>query len=170
MSSIFNAFGKESTFTGRTDLWVEILKEAKGHLFIGCGFEGFWVVGNDSFMSLYTDLSWLTNQAHQGYLDLLNETGLIGLVLLILMVVFYFKNLSNLRKPHLWKWFVVIALIVNFQESTLFRINTLTGVLFTFSYLVLYVERINQVGQVGFARRVKLACPKVLTSTISVPS
>jgi exopolysaccharide production protein ExoQ len=170
INSILNALGKDFTFTGRTDLWAEIFKEANRHLFVGCGFEGFWVVGNDSFMSLYADFFWLPNQAHQGYLDLLNETGLIGLVLLILMLIFYFKNLSNLGKPHLWKWFVVVALIVNFQESTLFRINTLTGVLFTFSYLALYVERINQVGQAGLARRVKPACPKVLTSTISVPS
>ena len=111
--------------------------------FSGCGFGGFWVFDNINLVILYEDYVWLPRQAHMGYLDILNETGLVGLGLFLAMVVAFFKNLLNLGKPFFWKWFLIAALIINFQETTLFRPNILTGVLFIFSYLALYVDLIK---------------------------
>ena len=143
VASFFGYFGKDVTFTGRTDLWAHILGEAKGHLFLGCGFAGFWIIDNPDLITLYKDFVWLPNQAHSGYLDILNETGLAGLSLFLLMVVSYFVRSARLERPHFWKWFVVAALIINFQETTLFRQNILTGVMFIFSYLALYADLVT---------------------------
>lgn len=136
----FVLIGKDSTFTGRTELWGDLFNEAKKHLLVGRGFSGFWVVENENLTLLYEKYVWLPNEAHLGYLDILIETGLIGLVLLLLMIFFYFKNLVKLNTSHFWKWLFIAALIVNFQESTLFRQNVLTGVLFNYAYLALYAE------------------------------
>jgi O-antigen ligase len=133
-------FGKEITFTGRIDLWASIFENTRNYLLQGCGFGSFWIGQSATLDMLYTDYPWLPNQAHMGYLDLLNETGLIGIFLLNLMIINYAKNLSKLDKPHFFKWFFIAALILNLSESTLFRQNLLTGVLFIFSYIALYRE------------------------------
>jgi len=144
IESGFGFFGRDITFTGRIYLWVDILEQAKKHLFFGSGFAGFWVVDNPELISLYEKYVWLPNQAHMGYLDLLNETGIVGLCLFLSMLIFYFKNLLKLRTPHYWKWLLISALILNLQETTLFRPNAMTGVLFIFAYLALYAELIHR--------------------------
>ena len=73
-------------------------------------------------------------------LDILNETGLVGLAIFFAMVVYYLRHLLSIEKFFIWKWFFIAALIINFQETTLFRPNIFTGVIFVFSYLALYAE------------------------------
>jgi O-antigen ligase len=138
LALIVDSLGKDMTFTSRVDIWVNVFEDAKRHLFIGCGFEGYWVAGNPRLALLYRDLPWVINQAHMGYLDILNETGVVGLVLFALMVMHYLKALLAREEAEPLKWFVIAALIVNLQESTIFRLHTVNGALFVFSYLALF--------------------------------
>jgi O-antigen ligase len=145
---IFNVLpgliGKNVTFTGRTFLWEEIFEEAKKHIFLGAGFQGYWVITNENLLRLYEQFVWLPNQAHNGYLDILNEVGLIGLTLFVLLLINYIINLPRLEKPNYWSWFIIVTLIINLQETTLIRPQHPTGVIFMFSYLVLFVNLMKQ--------------------------
>jgi exopolysaccharide production protein ExoQ len=138
-----NVLEKDPTLTGRTDLWASIFQETKKHLLFGCGFGGFWIPNSPAMEKLYEEYVWFPNEAHLGYLDILNETGVLGLTLCVIMLISYFRKLSATPKPHVWQWFVVLALIINFSESTLFRMNTVTFVMFTFSYVALHVELVR---------------------------
>jgi len=148
IASSFNSVGKDTTFTGRTDLWMDILKIARDRLAMGYGYGSFWVIQQDNLdlMSLYEKYVWLPNEAHLGYLDILVDTGFVGLSLVFLMIIFYFKNLLKLKKPLFGLWLLVAALILNLQESTLFFSKILTGELFLFAYLALYAKiiKLNQ--------------------------
>ena len=150
LNTVTGAVGKDATFTGRSDLWEVILDEAKTHPYIGCGIGGFWIVESPTVQRLYQDdaFPWLPNEAHEGYLDLFNETGIVGMFLLTLMVISYFKNLSKLRKPHFWKWFLIGVLLLNLTESTLFRSASFSGWVFVLSYLALHVELLHSRGLV----------------------
>jgi O-antigen ligase len=137
--------GKDLTFSGRTDLWATIFDEAKTHLLYGCGFGGFWVVGSAPIESLYNIHVWLPKQAHLGYLDTINETGIIGFVIVSLMVVYYFINLSKSEGSHFWKWFVIAALVLNLMESCLMSSSrSITGIFFIYSYLALFYETMKR--------------------------
>lgn len=141
ITSLFTSFGRDMTFTGRTEIWATVLEEAKNHLFFGTGFHGFWNIPDSDVLDLiYEEFIWIPNQAHSGYVDLLNETGIVGISIFALMVIFYFINLSRLQEPHPWKWFVIAALFLNLQESAFFRLHNTAGVLFIFSYLALYKQ------------------------------
>ncbi len=83
--------GKDLTLTGRTELWADIFRIAKTHLLFGCGFQGFWVVDALNIQALYQVYVWIPIQAHNGYLDILNETGLVGLTLFIIAVINFFR-------------------------------------------------------------------------------
>jgi len=146
VASLFHFFGKDMTLTGRIDLWAAVFEETKKHLLFGCGFGGFWIADSPAMDTILEEFVWLPNQSHLGYLDILNETGVVGISLLALMMVSYFKNLLNFEGTHFWKWFVIAALIANISESTLFRPNELTGELLILSYLALYVQAIRSKG------------------------
>lgn len=138
LQTLAGGAGKDLTFTGRTNLWRDILHEANKHFLYGAGFQGYWVVDNINLQALYQIYIWLPNQAHNGYLDILNETGLIGLILFFLTVIKYAVNLKKLRKPNYAGWFVVVILIINLQESTIIRPAHLLGVVFIFAYYILF--------------------------------
>jgi exopolysaccharide production protein ExoQ len=140
LASLVGSAGKDLTFTGRTELWRDILYETSNHWVLGAGYQGFWVVKNPSLLALYEIYVWLPNQAHNGYLDTLNELGIIGLTLFLLIIFNYFRGMFNLQLPHYWKWFVIAAVIINIQESTFIRPQVVTGVLFMFSYFALFSD------------------------------
>ena len=135
--------GKDLTFTGRTYLWAYIVNIAQSHLWLGCGFQGFWVGIDPKLGLLYDVIGWVPNQAHNGYIDLLNETGLVGVLLFIILVINYYLNLGKLKKPFFWHWYFIGALIINFTESTFLRPHHSIVVMFMFSYLILFFELKN---------------------------
>jgi exopolysaccharide production protein ExoQ len=142
---IFAGLGKDTTFTGRTDLWEAIVDEAKAHPFLGAGFGGFWTPDRDLRLETPEESAWRPTEGHEGYLDLLNETGVVGVCLLALMVVFYFRNAARFKDhSNLWKSLLISVLIVNTMESTLFRLGSFTGWVFVLSYLALYADLVQQ--------------------------
>jgi O-antigen ligase len=144
LESIVNISGKDMTFTSRIDIWENVLADAKRHLFFGCGFEGYWVAGNPRMELLYKELPWVINQAHMGYLDILNETGVVGLFLFALMLAHYLKELLMHGEAEPMKWFFFAALIINLQESTLFRLHLVNGALFILAYLALFAGAVRR--------------------------
>jgi O-antigen ligase len=140
VKDLFALQGKNMTLTGRTDLWKDMMVEINHHLYLGAGYQGYWVVDNNKVLLLYNKYIWMPQQSHNGYLDMINETGLIGIILFVIMVVNYYVNLAGLKKEHIWKWFILPTLIINFTESTLFRPGIITGTFFIFSYLALFAE------------------------------
>ena len=137
-SALVGLFEKDISFTGRTDIWSLMIEEIKNHWIFGCGFQGYWSTPKPSLEMLLYDLQWQINTAHQGYLDILNETGIIGFSIFLMMMIFYFKNLWHREKSQYWSWVVTGVLLLNFMESTLFRSDDVCGCLFLFSYLSLY--------------------------------
>jgi exopolysaccharide production protein ExoQ len=138
--SMIGKEGKDLTFTGRTYLWNYIINIAQSHLWTGCGFQGYWVGIDPRLSLLYDYLGWVPNQAHSGYVDLLNEIGIIGVIFFILVVINYYTNLVKLKKASFWPWFFIAALIIDFTESAFLRPHHAVGVMFMFSYLILFYE------------------------------
>jgi O-antigen ligase len=143
VAMIFDVFGKDLTFTNRVDIWISIFEEAKKHLLLGCGFGGFWGVNSLTIDLLYREFIWFPTHAHSGYLDMINETGIIGISFFALMVISYFINLIKFQNSNYWKWFFVVCLILNITETTIFRPQELSGAIFIFSYVVFYVDVIK---------------------------
>jgi exopolysaccharide production protein ExoQ len=137
--------GRDITLTGRTDMWADLFRESRKHLLAGCGFGGFWVMENPVLLAFYRDYPFLPRQAHLGYLDILNEIGLVGLLLFCLIVLHYFRNLGRYGTPRIWTWLLVSGLVVNFTETVLFRQNILMGVLFILAYLALFTDIVKDI-------------------------
>jgi O-antigen ligase len=138
MGSFLLTFGKDITLTGRTYLWGEMIEISKEHILIGAGYHGFWVLENPTLIQMYRTFVWLPQQSHCGYLDIFNEEGMIGIVLFLIMLCKLIKRIFSIQRNNVWTSFVVVILIWNILESTLFRIRSVMGTMFLLSYVVIY--------------------------------
>jgi exopolysaccharide production protein ExoQ len=77
----------DATFTGRTFIWDFVISEIKRYPALGWGYQSFWLVGPDA-PSVLEAPGWVKGMphAHNGYLDLMVETGLIGFATFIAFI------------------------------------------------------------------------------------
>jgi O-antigen ligase len=125
LTDIVHLAWSDATFTGRTYLWTFMLGAISKNWITGIGFGSFWGAGDHS-PNLYAPLDYirLTNQAHNGYLDLLAALGVIGTLLVIVMLVHALGKAERLRFTQPWLFrlicFVIIfSVIHNGMESSL---------------------------------------------------
>ena len=82
--TVVTGMGRDMTFTGRTDLWRELL-DLKTDPLIGTGFCSFW--SDKSFQSRLP--VWLADgrSAHNGFFEVYIDGGIIGLCFLAIMLL-----------------------------------------------------------------------------------
>jgi O-antigen ligase len=116
--------GKDSTFTARTQIWDIIRAHIAYSPLIGSGYGGYWggpVPSSPSFIFLGT-MYFYPNEAHNGYLDIINDLGYIGLLLLLGYLVTYIRQALRLLKSNYSQAALYLALmfqqlLTNLSES-----------------------------------------------------
>jgi O-antigen ligase len=88
-TSIVEAFGRDATLTGRTELWDEVLRLQPAPL-LGAGFESFWLGSRAEY--LWNKYWWHPNQAHNGYIEIYLNLGWIGLSLFVALILNGYRN------------------------------------------------------------------------------
>jgi O-antigen ligase len=126
--------GRDSTLTGRTDIWRNVLSMS-GNPLIGTGFESFWL-GNRA-QRMWGMFYFHPTQAHNGYIEVYLELGWIGIALLAAIVVTGSRNAVAMlrRDPNASRIrlaYIVLALAYNMTEAG-FRMMTLTWFFFLLS-------------------------------------
>jgi O-antigen ligase len=117
----------DSTFTGRTDIWHFAWSEFRTRPLTGFGFNGFWGTGANSAASFaHNDFLSSILEAHDGYLDVLLETGAIGLAIVVCLALVTLKLFDHALADHssravLFLALVFFFLIHNVVESSIFR-------------------------------------------------
>jgi O-antigen ligase len=76
--------GRDSTLSGRTDIWSALLKEGTDPLF-GAGYYSFWT--GDRVARLSGGFYYALNEAHNTYLETYLNNGLIGVALLLAVLL-----------------------------------------------------------------------------------
>ena len=115
--------GRDSTLTGRTDLWSDVLKIAHNSPIFGVGYGSFWI-GNTH--NLWAKHFWGPTQGHNGYIDVYLELGIIGLLLLAGLVISAYRSVLRLLADNFeygaihFTWLTVV-LLYNITESSFLR-------------------------------------------------
>ena len=117
----------DPTFTGRTFIWEFIGQQIENRPALGYGFNSFWAVGYDS-PSFREAPGFIISllQSHSGYLDVRIETGIVGFVLLLGLIVLSMNQASALVRRDralavLCMSLVLLAVLHNLLESSFFR-------------------------------------------------
>jgi exopolysaccharide production protein ExoQ len=75
---ILDFLGKDSTLTGRTELWYLVDIDIAQRPLLGWGFDAFWALGNPAANEISASLGWHVPEAHNGLRELLLQVGAIG--------------------------------------------------------------------------------------------
>jgi len=119
------ALGRDATMTDRTLIWDEALA-AGANPVIGTGFDSFWLT---HYADRITE-EFHVPHAHNGYLETYLNTGIIGVLLLLIVLFMAGKNaarevvLGN-KIGYLFLTFILVGLIYNYTEVTFGRSNVM---------------------------------------------
>jgi exopolysaccharide production protein ExoQ len=131
-------FNKSADLTGRTDIWRMVLVEVQRHPLFGIGYGAFWLGEGSPSQSIITALHWIPLQSHNGYLDVLNELGVFGLIIMVSVFLFHIRSLIKLtridREEAAMHWaMLILILISNLSESEVFRGVMFQNIFFIYS-------------------------------------
>ncbi|MEZ3160032.1 O-antigen ligase family protein [Microbacterium sp. BWT-B31] len=82
---ILDALGRSADLTGREDIWSAVLQRAAQRPFAGWGFATPWVTTDPAFDGWIIDHGVSVMQAHNMWIDVLMQLGVVGLGILILL-------------------------------------------------------------------------------------
>jgi O-antigen ligase len=131
---LVGSMGRNTTLTGRTDLWNDLL-QMDTHPLLGAGFESFFL--GDRLEFLWSKYWWHPNEAHNGFLETYLTLGSLGLCLLALLTATGYRNALNAYRSDpssgsLRVAFLVIASIYNITEAA-FKVMHPVWILFLFA-------------------------------------
>ena len=149
----------DATFTGRTDIWHFAWSEIRTRPLTGFGFNGFWGAGANSAVS-FAQSDFLSSilEAHDGYLDVLLETGIVGLSIVVCLVLVTLKLFDHALVDHssravLFLAIVFFFLVHNVVESSIFRRYENTWVFFLVAACSVAQWRLDRLSPRIFSKR-----------------
>lgn len=101
---ILQALGKDSTLTGRTDLWDVAFQQIQSHMLLGGGYQAFWRIGNAPAEKLWAMFGIVNKTGfnfHNEYINTTVDLGLVGLlIILAVLASVAFRSLQiRWRRP-----------------------------------------------------------------------
>lgn len=153
-SKIVTMLGRDPTLTDRTEVWADAIALQSRSL-TGMGFESFWLGSRLDWMS--AKWWWQPSQAHNGYIEMYLNLGVIGLILFLAMIVSTFrKAAAGLTKESEFEFsrlrlaFLIAILAHNYTEATFKGVH----LLWTIFYLIAIEIPKRKATQPGYAGQV----------------
>ena len=121
-SGALETIGRNSTLTGRTDIWAVLLSVPVNPV-VGTGFESFWLGQRLAYIWSFPIVDGIT-EAHNGYLEVYLNLGIAGLVFLAALLWTGYGNILHLLKNNpeagrLRLGFFLIAVVYNLTEAAI---------------------------------------------------
>ncbi|OYD90246.1 hypothetical protein CDG76_31460 [Nostoc sp. 'Peltigera membranacea cyanobiont' 210A] len=80
VETIVSFLGRDISLTGRTGIWSVVISKIAQHLWLGYGYKGFWRGMEGDSADVWYETFFTSPNAHNGFLDLTLELGLVGLL------------------------------------------------------------------------------------------
>ena len=129
---------KDASFTGRTQIWSLVAEHMQMRPLLGSGYGAYWtagaVPGTESFVVRMGN--FYPGSAHNGYLEIANDLGFVGLACLIAYLVKHVKQALQLLGTDRPQGALYLALffqqaIANLSESHWFSVLSVNFILMT---------------------------------------
>jgi len=123
--------GKDRTFSNRTEIWAVLREHISLSPILGSGYGAYWTGPFPSSPSyiFISRIFFYPGECHNGYLEIINDLGYVGLVLLLGYLWKFLRGALDLLKSHYSQAGLYIALLfqqllTNLSESHWFFIST----------------------------------------------
>ena len=125
---LINTVG-DPTFTGRDRIWQYALSVFWESPIAGRGFGSLWNVGIFSILQQnILGVEFVIKEGHNGYIDIVTELGIVGLLLTIMFIIIIlyrlwvripFASVNRINFIAVYMFFAIV--LINVLESTIFR-------------------------------------------------
>src|SRR6185437_9073354 len=129
--------GKTLTFSNRTAIWAVLEAHIRLHPWLGTGYGAYWYDSPDSpSQEMVRVLYFYPTEGHNGYLDVINDTGYVGFCLLIAYFISYFRQSLHLMRHDryqagLYLTLIFTAFLSDLSESHWFNVLQIGFLLMT---------------------------------------
>jgi len=127
-SLVVQSMGRQSNLSGRTAIWAALIPAAHNPI-LGAGFESFWIgPGAEEFHHTLALQGWWQpqglNEAHNGYLEVYLNLGVLGLCLIALIFMSGYRHAvaAFRRNPSiggLLTAYIIVSVFYNITEAGL---------------------------------------------------
>jgi len=135
-SFLLASLGRDITLTRRTEIWSAVWTAISRHMALGYGFSGFWAGLHGESVQVAARLGFVPRHAHNGFLDLWLELGIVGLSLFVagyLQAVGDGVKLVRTSRDRLAAWpllYLAFMFIYDLAEGPILRQNNLYWALY----------------------------------------
>lgn len=157
---VLNLLGRNSTLTGRSQLWASVWDAIWKHPILGYGYDSFWASMGGEALDVRVGAGFLAQRSDNGYLDLALSLGAVGIIAFLFVFALSFrKAIDYLRSEPkaigLWPiTYLCIFLVQNMSESTLLTRGTFTLLVFIMVTTSLVLRRRDEAVASGTSERV----------------
>jgi exopolysaccharide production protein ExoQ len=136
--------GKDLTFTGRTDIWYVLNLHIRLHPILGTGYGAYWIgpLPTSPSYQMLALLFFYPTEGHNGYLDVINDLGLVGGICLLAYFFNYVKTSLKLfaldrYQAGLYLTLLFRGFIADMSESHWFSVLSVDFVIMTLATVAL---------------------------------
>lgn len=144
--TILLLIGKDSTLSGRTQIWEAVMASVWKHPIIGYGYHAFWTGLSGESSNIALRVHWNPGFAHSGFLETWLEAGSVGLFLIVWTFVRAIRDASTVfshsRVTYVGFYLAILlmTIVVNIDENTLLRASSLTWMFYLLACIGLKTE------------------------------
>jgi O-antigen ligase len=123
-SDMLRFLGKDSTLTGRTEIWAAAMESVAKRPILGYGYHAFFNGMKGESANFILRLNRGMTHAQSGFLDVSLDLGLVGVTAILLTVAYSLRNgliCIGSRQSLAAKWYlsiVILTVVTNFGERT----------------------------------------------------
>lgn len=133
---IQSIFGKDLTFSGRTDIWNYAIEQSNGNWLVGHGLNTYAQEISVNISYVLRRIGYVAFSTHNGYIDLYYSLGMVGVVWFAYFCIRVYKTITNSDEWRALGFSLILTVgIYNLFESTLFSRNLLLALITVVYYL-----------------------------------
>jgi O-antigen ligase len=123
--------GRDATLSGRTEIWKHVWPFILRRPLLGWGYAGFWRGIQGESFNLVAALRFIVFHAHNGYLEIWLELGILGLIFFALSYLRAWRKLWPVLRSGdisrvMWMVFILVLIgLYGLDENTLLIPNGL---------------------------------------------
>ncbi len=146
-----NVLGRDATLTGRTELWIATLEMIRQSPWLGYGYGAFWLGWEGKSAYIWSIVTWQPANAHNGFLDLWLDLGLLGILVFGLgLVMSSWRAVVWVRSTRTVEGFWPLACLLfiflsDLSQSAILDPNNIYWILYVAVALSIFIPRLRGV-------------------------
>lgn len=149
MEAVLTAMDRDTTLTGRTEIWDTLFVALRDHWWLGFGPGAFWISGQGALGMIWPLGGWIPPHAHNGVMELWVSLGFIGVVMFAISYIgalrLGFAALKDKPAVDIFPLaYFILMMVADMTEISIMRHNNTYWVLFVALVVRLSIERAEQ--------------------------